>query len=68
MALRLRMTRKKTLHLPEKESERVQKLRQEYWEQIRDFLDIALAEAFKAVLKEDFRNWFTHGCYCTSSI
>jgi transposase len=31
IAERLRMTRKKTLHPPEKETERVQKLRQEYW-------------------------------------
>lgn len=31
-------------------------------------LDIALAQAFKAVSKEDFHNWFTHCCYCTSSI
>ncbi|MEG3439117.1 IS630 family transposase [Pannus brasiliensis CCIBt3594] len=37
MAERLRMTReKKTLHPPEKETERVQKLRQEYWDKIRD--------------------------------
>lgn len=25
-------------------------------------LDIALAQAFKAVSKEDFHNWFTHFC------
>lgn len=31
-------------------------------------LELALAEAFSQVSKEDFRNWFAHCCYCTSSI
>jgi transposase len=31
-------------------------------------LEEALATAFSQVSKEDFHNWFTHCCYCTSSI
>jgi transposase len=31
-------------------------------------LDQALEEAFKQVSEKDLRNWFAHGCYCTSSI
>lgn len=36
MIKRLRITRKKTLHPPEKETDRVQTLRKEYWQKIRD--------------------------------
>lgn len=31
-------------------------------------LEYSLAEAFSQVSTEDFRNWFAHCCYCTSSI
>ena len=31
-------------------------------------LDEALEDAFKQVSEQDLRNWFTHCCYCTSSI
>jgi hypothetical protein len=29
---------------------------------------ISLEEAFKQVSEKDLPNWFTHCCYCTSSI
>jgi transposase len=31
-------------------------------------LDQALEEAFQQVSEKDLRNWFAHGCYCTSPI
>ena len=31
-------------------------------------LDLAIAQAFSQVSLKDIRNWFTHSCYCTSSI
>lgn len=31
-------------------------------------LDSAIEEAFSQISKQDFHNWFTHCCYCTSSI
>ncbi|AKE66313.1 Mobile element protein [Microcystis aeruginosa NIES-2549] len=50
-----------------------------FWSQIKSILrklkprtyrelDKALEEAFKQVSEQDLRNWFTHCCYCTSSI
>lgn len=50
-----------------------------FWSQVKSLLkkfqprtyqdlDIAIKKAFKLVSKENLRNYFAHGCYCTLSI